>query len=56
MSCNGKGERRMGKIKVTCELKDYSELICCENWTDCPYYKALMRGRYAELPKGTEKK
>ena len=38
------------------ELKDYSELLCCENWTECPYYKALMRGRYAELPKGTEKK
>ena len=31
------------------ELKDYAEIFCCSDWTDCPYYNALIHGRYAKL-------
>lgn len=30
------------------DLKDYTELFCCDLWEKCPHYMAVMKGRYTK--------
>jgi len=30
------------------ELRDYTELFCCDLYDKCPYYQAVMRAKYPD--------